>query len=211
LEEFGKKINLIQSDLDSLTLKENELDNAIEFAKTLFVLVEPTLLNDNLVEDGKKLQASLDIIDCTACGQPIPTKIYARHITQCFHKSIVNINKITGEGDQVVICDTYDAKTDSYCQRPLLSCILHSASKTEQDLLCGYPTSDFASGYCERIKKACTKHINWETLQKANLAQERNRLNSLLKSIQSEEQTIRQRIARRTTQETQTNITIVEN
>lgn len=42
-------------------------------------------------------------------------------------------------------------------------------------LLCGCPTNEFTSGYCERLKKSCPKHVNWENLRRSHLMQEKQR------------------------------------
>lgn len=46
----------------------------------------------------------------------------------------------------------------------------------KENQLCGCPTTEFENGYCERLKKSCSKHINWENLRRSHIFQERMRL-----------------------------------
>jgi len=67
-------------------------------------------------------------MDCITCGQPIPARNYARHIEQCFVKRQGPI--------------------------PFGSPKMNvNLSKDNLYQMCGCPTTDFESGYCERIKK----------------------------------------------------------
>jgi len=62
---------------------------------------------------------------------------------------------------------------------------------------CGCPTLDFESGYCEKMKRNCAKHVNWESLRKSHLVQDKIRQSELLESLTAEEKLIQGRLARR--------------
>ncbi len=91
LEEIQKKKKAVRRSILELEQKEKTLEKAIEFACNLSAGDSPTssyTMDASDEIDKRSASASLDIMDCVTCGQPIPTRNYARHIEQCFVKVI---------------------------------------------------------------------------------------------------------------------------
>jgi len=82
-------------------------------------------------------------------------------------------------------------------------------SQFSQQFLCGCPTTEFPKGYCERTKKSCLKHVNWQNLRRGRLYEDQTRLKKRLETLEDEELGIRTRIGRRTNGNLQ-HITIAE-
>lgn len=76
--------------------------------------------------------------------------------------------------------------------------------------LCGCPTTEFESGYCERLKKSCVKHVDWENIRKKQLQQDRQRHLETLNKLEEEYKMIQLRISRKRTTQNETNRTIIE-
>ncbi len=85
--------------------------------------------------------------------------------------------------------------------------------KLKQDLAqsCGCPTSDFKSGYCERLKKDCAKHVNWENIGRMEMDQEQKRQTQLLSSLTHEIHQVKSRIKRRNLSKDEEHLTVEEN
>lgn len=167
LKEIECKKIKIKTDIKEVEEKEIQLLKAIEMCSKL-TSKSKTQYN----EYNNANTSNLEVIDCVTCGLPINVKNYTKHTEQCFIKkkgySNNNNNNINSNNNN---------------------------SKDNQ--LCGCPTNEFTSGYCERMKKTCPKHINWESLRKSILIQERTRLDQLYNDLIVEENNTMNRIIRR--------------
>jgi hypothetical protein len=209
LELLENQKREVELNLHHLELRRQNFEKSIEFSLTLVVSQEETkkLSSAKAGEFGPK-SGAMDTMDCYTCGQPIPAKNFSRHLEQCFVKkekegnaflSSHKVNdRVTENGVTIAYCNYYDARTGSYCTRLLESCPYHAQKKrAKRNQLCGCPTSDFESGYCERLKKACVKHFNWENIGKLEMAQEQQRQLQLLSNLLSEINLVKARIKRR--------------
>jgi len=82
--------------------------------------------------------------------------------------------------------------------------------RSEGDEVCGCPTTDFASGYCELIRKNCVKHVNWENMKRDTLEREKAQHQTALSTLIVEESQVRNRMARRKERASDAHRTIVE-
>ena len=48
---------------------------------------------------------------------------------------------------------------------------LPAKSNVDATLLCGYPSNESSKGYCDKLKKNCVRHLNWEVIKRAKLEQ----------------------------------------
>jgi len=83
--------------------------------------------------------------------------------------------------------------------------------KAKRNQLCGCPTTDFESGHCERLKRECGKHVNWESIRSEELDQELKRLTQVRSSVQDEIEIVKSRIKRRSMLDDSQHRTIEEN
>lgn len=81
---------------------------------------------------------------------------------------------------------------------------------SKDNQLCGCQTSEFESGYCERLKKSCIKHVDWENTRKRQLQLERQRHHEMLNKLEEEYKMIQLRISRKRVTPNETNRTIIE-
>ncbi|PRP73474.1 cpG-binding protein-like [Planoprotostelium fungivorum] len=63
--------------------------------------------------------------------------------------------------------------------------------------MCGCPSGEYAVGYCQRTKKACEKHVQWENIRRAHIDQERSVQKQNGDKLLEEERIIHERIVRR--------------
>jgi len=160
-------------------------------------------------------------MDCITCGQPILGKNYARHIEQCFTKkegttsiSPAPKDSVMENGVLIEYCNYFDSRFSGYCIRVKSSCPIHGRKKKKKvnkNQVGGCPTSDFAVGYCERLKRQCTKHLNWETIKRLELDNEWQRQKQLLKDKDQEIRITIIRIERRKSAKNEQHVTIEEN
>eukprot|EP01087_Luapelamoeba_hula_P001259 TRINITY_DN109_c1_g1_i1.p1 TRINITY_DN109_c1_g1~~TRINITY_DN109_c1_g1_i1.p1 ORF type:complete len:695 (-),score=76.40 TRINITY_DN109_c1_g1_i1:59-2143(-) len=211
----------VEAKLASLRDRGSKLVAAVNFSATLISNSDDSSATGREKRAQPAAAAVMDIMDCFSCGQPIPGRNFARHIEQCYAKKEGNVCSSTHKNDDLVAddgstiahCNYYDSRNGSYCTRLADSCPFHSAKKKKvmRNQLCGCPTSDFTSGYCERLKKDCPKHFNWENIRRLELAQELNRERTLLKSLGEEIELVKSRIRRRNLAADNQHRTIEEN
>jgi len=193
LEELERKEKQSRKGLQDLEKRTKELEAAIEYSSTLFASSE--------IDKHEELPAfAIDTMDCVSCGKAIPQKKFGNHLEQCYVKK-EGFTKQHGRTTEDGMCNHYDSKTNSYCNKPLISCTLHpklsGKGKCLQGRLCGCPTTDYESTYCERLRDQCSKHTGWQSLRKAELAQERKILTKQLEDLDKEATITKLRISRR--------------
>jgi len=71
------------------------------------------------------------------------------------------------------------------------------SGKLQRNNICGCPTTDSPSGFCELLRKNCVKHINWEEMKRATLEHEKTQHKKALTTLASDEMRVRNRMARR--------------
>eukprot|EP01117_Protostelium_nocturnum_P008144 TRINITY_DN2906_c0_g1_i1.p1 TRINITY_DN2906_c0_g1~~TRINITY_DN2906_c0_g1_i1.p1 ORF type:complete len:536 (+),score=203.69 TRINITY_DN2906_c0_g1_i1:118-1608(+) len=127
------------------------------------------------------------------------------HAASLFSSSVDDTGKKQEDGgnSEVIDCVT--------CGRPIQaknyprhieSCYQKAAgvritTKNGRQLLCGCPTTESTNGVCDRPKKNCEKHVNWENLKRAQLEQEKLRQQQSFNALLEEERIIQDRIRRR--------------
>ena len=160
---------------------------------------------------------------------------YAKKEGNVHTSAYKNDGQVASDGTTITYCNYYDSRSASYCTRLAHSCPVHSdkkkvashsherslhfsppkkkhlQQKAKRNQLCGCPTTDFDSGYCERLKRECGKHVNWESIRSEELDQELKRLTQLLSSVQDEIDIVKSRIKRRSMLDASQHRTIEEN
>lgn len=171
LDAVAKRKQQLESNILEVNEQEKELERHISYSQTLFAR-DPVA-----AEASTDLRlATLEIVDCITCSQPIPAKNYAKHVQQCF----VKVSGTTVK------------------------------NPPKENQLCGCQTTEFPSGYCERLKKSCIKHVDWENVRKKQLQADRQRHLEILKKLEEEQRMIQLRISRKRSTHNETNRTIVE-
>jgi hypothetical protein len=76
--------------------------------------------------------ATLDVVDCVSCGQPVHHSKLSKHLESCYFK-VENTHAVVAkeltydeDGTNIVCCDVYDLRTKTYCKKLKASCPLHS-------------------------------------------------------------------------------------
>jgi len=236
LESLERQRTEAERNLTRLVSKREQFEKTVRFSMTLFATSskdpgnnkkevnqqnetsESSSRADDI--DNNSQRAALEgveLMDCFSCGQPIAGRLFARHIEQCYAKKGSSPHKLpsctNGDNSTTVYCNYYDQQTASYCAYPLNSCPLHAVNQgeTRKERLCGCPTGDFGSGYCERTKKECLKHFNWENIRQMEMELEKKRQKQVLSSLNAEIELVKARIRRRSQAKDDTHRTIAEN
>jgi len=220
LEATLKKKRDMVDAIRHVEVKQGELEDAIRFAAVLVTnstmlpntptdlisgrgtiasTSENSTFGDNSSANPASSNSTLDIIDCITCGHPIPAKNYARHLEQCFVKQ-------GGSG----LPNNSNGMRSECGSHPVTMQEHHSSRQQESQLLCGCPTA--GGQHCEKLKRLCVKHVNWESLRKSHLLQEKLRLHQVINDLAKDEHIVFARIERRHkhAEEVQSNPTIVE-
>jgi len=180
------------ADLDS---KTEDVETLIESASGLLSLKTD---NENKeIDDCLPGVALHETLDCISCGKPISNKKFASHLLICFAKKESygrQVNRVPTFDDG--FCNAYDSRTNSYCCQTT-SCSLHQKKGENHNgaHLCGCPSIDFSSGYCERLRENCPKHLGWQILRRSEVFQEKKQSTQLLEQIENEARTLHARVS----------------
>jgi len=228
LDEIAKKKADIADKLAKLAKEQGDLDKAMQFARNADSSPSSRPTSPSIAPDNVPAASASDntTIDCASCGHPIAVSKYTIHMERCFHKKENNVLMVgtTSDGG-AVYCNVYDQKSKTFCKKLKHACAAHAAKRAQANglsdttssgsnsngviangqinrkavpLICGCPTSDFASGYCELTRKGCVKHHNWEELMRDSISNQRTQHNKILASLEGEEHAVRMRMSRRT-------------
>jgi len=179
LDEIKKKKQALKKNFLDLEKRSKEHEETIEQAQSVLASESSKQLDSLSLLSG-------DTIDCVSCGKTISHRKFATHSNQCIHQ-------------RGGTCNFYDSKTATFCDQPFNTCSRHQDKSNLKNgkQICGCPTSDFESGFCERSTENCPKHLNWQMIRRAELVQEKMTLNQSLEELEVEKRTTQLRISRR--------------
>eukprot|EP01088_Endostelium_zonatum_P005936 TRINITY_DN1795_c0_g1_i2.p1 TRINITY_DN1795_c0_g1~~TRINITY_DN1795_c0_g1_i2.p1 ORF type:complete len:897 (-),score=242.86 TRINITY_DN1795_c0_g1_i2:5-2695(-) len=168
--------------LDSLSSSLSSLSASIAHASTLFISDQELIAKMSEFPSPSSNSSSGDIIDCSSCGQPIPMKSIASHLYHCLlkKKKMVNSGSNNNGNDDVNLA---------------MSNIRGDSGSGER--MCGCPTTDFDNGWCERLRRLCKKHVNWENISRGEMEQEKKRVKEQLRDVERDLGVVKMRIERR--------------
>jgi len=153
---------------------------------------------EQLNEKKKKLEKEIvDIND--------QLTIYRQHMEKSRNiqenKSIVFQDEPSATA-QDLLCRTcgHQIPLSGYSRHIEVCFVKHTSRETvkeSESIVCACPTSEFVSGYCERLTKNCTKHINWTSLLESRLFQQKRNKISILHQCEADIGFVERRIKRR--------------
>ena len=152
--------------------------------------------------------------DCPYCGVTPSGHFPAlsHHLVSCFQK-FESLNLLSGpkpmQPGDLIYCDHFDPKMNTYCKKLKASCYAHSgvvsvrplpgqkpkSTTSEMMTMCGASTADNpTTGRCRALKKDCPRHFNWEHFARNQLELQLISHTQLAEGLQSELEAIKEKM-----------------